>query len=133
EGSIVVQKVKEDTGDYGFNAQSEQFGNLFEEGVIDPTKVTRTALENATSVASLLLTTETVVADKPTADDEDGMPAGAGPGMGGGMGFYACLTFQTKEAGSPCSGPAFFVGRSRPVLHPTPAGAGQSVDLLPCG
>jgi len=87
EGSIVVQKVKEDTGDYGFNAQSEQFGNLFEEGVIDPTKVTRTALENATSVASLLLTTETVVADKPTADDEDGMPAGAGPGMGGGMGF----------------------------------------------
>ena len=93
EGSIVVQKVKDGKADYGFNAQTEEYGNMFEQGVIDPTKVTRTALENATSVASLLLTTESVVADMPTKDDEDGMPGGGAPGMGGmggmggGMGF----------------------------------------------
>ena len=65
EGSIVVQRVKEGQGDFGFNAQTEEFGNLLEQGVIDPTKVARTALENAASVASLLLTTEAVVAEKP--------------------------------------------------------------------
>ncbi len=58
EGSIVVQRVKEGQGDFGFNAQTEEFGNLLEQGVIDPTKVARTALENAASVAGLLLTTE---------------------------------------------------------------------------
>lgn len=97
EGSIVVQKVKDGKDDYGFNAQSEQYGNLFDEGVIDPTKVTRTALENAASVSSLLLTTESVIADKPGKNDDDddggGMPGGGGGmpggmgGMGGGMGF----------------------------------------------
>ncbi|MDQ7039801.1 MAG: chaperonin GroEL [Rhodothermus sp.] len=65
EGSIVVQRVKEGEGDFGFNAQTEEYGNLLEQGVIDPTKVTRTALENAASVAGLLLTTEAVVAEKP--------------------------------------------------------------------
>ena len=65
EGSIVVQRVKEGQGDFGFNAQTEEFGNLLEQGVIDPTKVARTALENAASVAGLLLTTEAVVAEKP--------------------------------------------------------------------
>ncbi len=65
EGSIVVQRVKEGQGDFGFNAQTEEYGNLLEQGVIDPTKVARTALENAASVASLLLTTEAVVAEKP--------------------------------------------------------------------
>ncbi len=65
EGSIVVQRVKEGQDDFGFNAQTEEFGNLLKQGVIDPTKVTRTALENAASVASLLLTTEAVVAEKP--------------------------------------------------------------------
>jgi chaperonin GroEL len=95
EGSIVVQNVKQEKGDYGFNAQTEKYGNLFADGVIDPTKVTRTALENATSVASLLLTTESVIADKPGKGDDDedggGMPGGGMPGgmggMGGGMGF----------------------------------------------
>ncbi len=94
EGSIIVQKVKDGKGDFGFNAQTEEYGNLFEQGVIDPTKVTRTALENATSVASLLLTTESVVADLPSKDDDEGgMPGGGAPGMGGmggmggGMGF----------------------------------------------
>ncbi len=65
EGSIVVQRVKEGEGDFGFNAQTEEYGNLLQQGVIDPTKVTRTALENAASVAGLLLTTEAVVAEKP--------------------------------------------------------------------
>src|SRR5690606_13506429 len=89
EGSIIVQNVKEGEGDYGFNAQSEEYGGLFGQGVIDPTKVTRTALENAASVASLLLTTETVVADKPEKKEAGGMPGGGMPDMGGmgGMDF----------------------------------------------
>ena len=65
EGSIVVQKVKEGKGDFGFNARTEVYENLFKAGVIDPTKVTRVALENAASIAGMLLTTECVVADKP--------------------------------------------------------------------
>ena len=92
EGSIVAQKVKEGEGDYGFNARTEEYGALIGQGVIDPTKVVRAALENAASVAGLLLTTEAVVADKP-----EKAPAGEGAGgghhgggmegMGGGMGF----------------------------------------------
>ncbi|HEV8284419.1 MAG TPA: chaperonin GroEL [Chitinophagaceae bacterium] len=81
EGSIVVQKVKEGKADYGFNARTEVYENLFKAGVIDPTKVTRIALENAASIAGMLLTTECVVADKPK-KEEPHMPAG-GPGMGG--------------------------------------------------
>lgn len=87
EGSIVVQKVLEGKGDFGFNAQTEVYGSMTESGVIDPTKVARTAIENAASVASLLLTTEAVVADKP--EPEASMPGGA-PDMGGmgGMGGF---------------------------------------------
>ena len=81
EGSIIVQKVKEGEGDFGFNARTDEYGNLIEEGVIDPTKVTRTALENAASVAGLLLTTESVVADKP--EKEAAAPAMPPGGMGG--------------------------------------------------
>jgi len=85
EGSIIVQRVRESEGNHGFNVQTETYENLFDAGVIDPTKVTRTALENAVSVAALLLTTESVIADRQSEDDDDGdgMPAG---GMGGGMG-----------------------------------------------
>ncbi|NBB86468.1 MAG: chaperonin GroEL [Bacteroidetes bacterium] len=85
EGSIIVQRVREGEGNFGFNVQTEEYEDLFDAGVIDPTKVTRTALENAVSVASLLLTTESVIADRQSEDDDDGdgMPAG---GMGGGMG-----------------------------------------------
>ncbi|MFT4604769.1 MAG: chaperonin GroEL [Rhodothermales bacterium] len=85
EGSIIVQKVKEGKGDYGFNARTEEYGNLIEQGVIDPTKVTRTALENAASVAGLLLTTETVIADKPEKESAGGGGGGGMPpgGMGG--------------------------------------------------
>ncbi len=84
EGSIVVQKVKEGTGAYGFNARTEEYGDLIEQGVVDPTKVARTALENAASVAGLLLSTEAVVADRPEKQTAGG--AGMPGGMGGGMG-----------------------------------------------
>lgn len=81
EGSVIVQKVKEGKDDYGYNAREDKYENLFAAGIIDPTKVTRLALENAASIASLLLTTECVVADQP----ED-KAAAAMPPMGGGMG-----------------------------------------------
>jgi chaperonin GroEL len=80
EGSIVVQKVKEGKADFGFNARTEAYENLIGAGVIDPTKVTRIALENAASIAGMLLTTECVVADKPE-------PKGAAPAMPGGHGM----------------------------------------------
>jgi chaperonin GroEL len=82
EGSIVVQKVKEGKGDFGFNARNEEYENLYKAGVIDPTKVTRIALENAASIAGMLLTTECVVADKPK-KEEPHMHGGGAPGMGG--------------------------------------------------
>ena len=86
EGSVVVQKVKDGDADFGFNARTEEYGNLLAMGVVDPTKVTRTALENAASVAGLLLTTQSVIVDKP--EDTPAMPAGGDMGgMGGGMGF----------------------------------------------
>ena len=84
DGSIVVQKVRDGKADFGFNARTEQYENLFKAGVIDPTKVSRVALENAASIAGMLLTTECVVADKPK-KDEPAMPGGA-PDMGG-MGY----------------------------------------------
>src|SRR6476620_5302742 len=83
EGSIVVQKVKEGQADFGYNARTDVYENLIGAGVIDPTKVSRVALENAASIAAMLLTTECVLADDP----EDEKAAGAGmPPMGGGMG-----------------------------------------------
>jgi chaperonin GroEL len=81
EGSVIVQKILEGSGDFGYNARTETFENLFSSGVIDPTKVTRIALENAASVASLLLTTECVISDEPK--EEPAMPAGGGMGGGG--------------------------------------------------
>ena len=83
EGSIVVQKIKEGKADFGFNARTEVYENLFKAGVIDPTKVTRIALENAASIAGMLLTTEAVVADRP---EPKSATAGA-PHPGGGMGM----------------------------------------------
>ena len=84
EGSIVVQKIKEGTADFGFNARTEVYENLFAAGVIDPTKVTRVALENAASIAGMLLTTECVVADRPEPKTAAaGMPGGMPGGMGG--------------------------------------------------
>jgi chaperonin GroEL len=83
EGSIIVQRIKKGKGDFGFNAHTEVFENLFESGVIDPTKVARVALENAASIAGMLLTTEAVVAENK--DDKEKAPAMPG-GMPGGMG-----------------------------------------------
>ncbi len=80
DGSVVVQRVREGKGDFGYNAHTDKFENLYESGVIDPTKVTRIALENAASIAGMLLTTECVIVDIP--EPEPPMPAG---GMGGGM------------------------------------------------
>ncbi len=84
EGSVIVQKIKEKSGAFGFNAETAKFEDLIEAGVIDPTKVTRTALLNAASVSALMLTTECMVAELPKEDK-------AGPGMGGmppGGGMY---------------------------------------------
>ena len=80
EGSVVIQKIKEGKGDFGYNARMDKYENLFEAGVIDPTKVARIALQNAASVAGMLLTTECVIADK-----KEENPAPAMPPMGGGM------------------------------------------------
>ena len=80
EGAVIVQEVKAGKNDFGYNARSEKFENLFKAGVIDPTKVTRIAVENAASIAAMLLTTECVIADQP----EEVAPA-AMPPMGGGM------------------------------------------------
>jgi chaperonin GroEL len=84
EGSIVVQKVKEGTADFGYNARTDVYENLIGAGVIDPTKVSRIALENAASIAAMLLTTECVLADEP--EEDKGGHGGGMPPMGGGMG-----------------------------------------------
>ena len=82
EGSIVVQKVKEGKLDFGYNARTDKYENMIAAGVIDPTKVSRIALENAASIAAMLLTTECVLADDP--EDDKGAPSmGGSPGMGG--------------------------------------------------
>ncbi|MFN3387030.1 MAG: chaperonin GroEL [Candidatus Thermochlorobacter sp.] len=78
DGAVVLQKVKDGKDDYGFNARTEQYENLIESGVVDPTKVTRTALENAASVASLLLTTEAVIVEKKEEEKAPAMPPGGG-------------------------------------------------------
>jgi len=86
EGAIVVEKVKGKKGDYGFNARTDTYENLVKAGVIDPTKVTRYALQNAASVASLMLTTQCMVAEKPREESAmPGMPPGGMGGMGGMM------------------------------------------------
>jgi len=80
EGSVVVSKVMEGTGDFGYDAKSEQYVNMLEAGIIDPKKVTRIALENAASVAGMILTTECALVDI-----KEDAPAGGGMPMGGGM------------------------------------------------
>ena len=81
EGAVIVQKVREGKGDFGYNARTDKYEDLFKAGVIDPTKVTRIAIENAASIASMLLTTECVISDQP----EESNAASAMAGMGGGM------------------------------------------------
>jgi chaperonin GroEL len=83
DASVVVNKVEAGEGNYGYNAQSEEYGDMVEMGILDPTKVTRTALQNAASVSGLMITTECMVAEHPEEKDD-----GGGAGMGGmdGMG-----------------------------------------------
>jgi chaperonin GroEL len=83
EGAVIVQEVKAKSGNFGFDARNEKYvDDMIAEGIIDPTKVTRTAIENAASVAGLLLTTEAMVADEPEEEKAPAMPGGM-DGMGG--------------------------------------------------
>ena len=82
EGSVIIQKIREGKDDFGYNARTDEFVNMYEAGVIDPTKVSRVALENAASVAGMFLTTECAIAEIPEKDPAPAMPAG---GMGGMM------------------------------------------------
>lgn len=83
EASVIINKVKEGSDDFGYNAKTEAFGNMYEQGIIDPTKVTRVALENASSVAGMLLITEATITEIPS--ENDAAAAAAAAGMGGGM------------------------------------------------
>ncbi len=85
ESSVIVNKVREKSGDFGYNAATGEFGNMVDMGILDPTKVTRSALQNAASVAGLLLTTEAMVAEIPKDEPVPAMPGGGMDGMGGGM------------------------------------------------
>jgi chaperonin GroEL len=85
EPAVVIDKVKEGKGAFGFNAASEEFEDLLIAGILDPTKVTRTALQNAASIAALMITTEALIADKPEEKKEMPMPPGGGMGGMGGM------------------------------------------------
>jgi chaperonin GroEL len=85
EGAIVVQRVKDLKGDEGFNAQTDQYENLVKAGVIDPAKVVRSALQNAASIASLLLTTQAVISQAPEENKGAATQHGSMGGMGGGM------------------------------------------------
>ena len=85
EGAVIVQKVKESDGDFGYNARTDSFEHLSTSGVIDPAKVARVALENAASIAGMFLTTMCVIADKKE-EKSDAAAAAAAAAMGGGMG-----------------------------------------------
>ena len=81
-GAIIAERVKEKSFDVGYNAATNEFVDMFEAGIVDPAKVTRSALQNAASIAAMVLTTECIIVDKP--EPKDGAPAGGGGGMGGG-------------------------------------------------
>ena len=88
EPSVILNKVADGKGNYGYNAATGEYGDMIEMGILDPTKVTRTALQNAASIAGLMITTEAMVAEAPKKDDGHGHGGGGG-GMGGmgGMDF----------------------------------------------
>jgi chaperonin GroEL len=86
EPSVIVNRVKDGSGNFGYNAANGEFGDMIEFGILDPTKVTRSALQNAASIAGLMITTEAMVAEAPK-KDEPAMPAGGGMGGMGGMDF----------------------------------------------
>ncbi|MGE5154027.1 MAG: TCP-1/cpn60 chaperonin family protein, partial [Bdellovibrio bacteriovorus] len=86
EASVVLQKVAEGSGNFGYNAATGEYGDMVEMGILDPTKVTRTALQNAASVAGLMITTEAMVAEAPK-EDKPAMPGGGGMGGMGDMDY----------------------------------------------
>lgn len=86
EPSVILNRVKEGTGNFGYNAATGEFVDMVESGILDPTKVTRTALQNAASIAGLMITTEAMVAEAPK-KDEPAMPGAGGMGGMGGMDF----------------------------------------------
>jgi chaperonin GroEL len=86
DGAVVVEEVKKLTGAMGYNAATDVYEDMLKAGIVDPTKVTRSALQNAASIAALLLTTEAIITEKPKKSDDDGH--GHGGGAGGGMGMY---------------------------------------------
>ena len=87
EPSVIVNKVKEGTGNFGYNAATGEFVDMVEAGILDPTKVTRTALQNAASIAGLMITTEAMVAEAPKKEEPAGGMGGGGMGGMGGMDF----------------------------------------------
>ena len=95
EGSIVVGKLLEKSGNFGFDAQNEEYCDMVAAGIIDPTKVVRVALQDAASVASILITTEAMIAEKPKDKSGGGMPGGMGGGGMGGMGGDGLLSPNT--------------------------------------
>ncbi|MBQ3592572.1 MAG: chaperonin GroEL, partial [Clostridia bacterium] len=86
EGSVIINKVRESEVGTGFDALKEEYVDMKKNGIVDPTKVTRSALQNAASIATMVLTTEAAVADKPEKECDCGH--GGAPGMGAGMGMY---------------------------------------------
>ncbi|MDP8276793.1 MAG: TCP-1/cpn60 chaperonin family protein, partial [Candidatus Euphemobacter frigidus] len=85
EGAIIVQEILKGKGDYGYNVETGKYGSMYADGVLDPTKVTRTALQNASSIASLMITTECIITEVPEEEKMPPMPAGGGMGGMGGM------------------------------------------------
>ena len=81
EGAVVLDKIRNTTGDQGFDAEKMRYGSMLEFGIMDPTKVTRSALENAASVAAMILTTESLISDAPQKDAPPMMPPGGGMDM----------------------------------------------------
>jgi len=90
EPSVVLNKVSDGKGNFGYNAATGQYGDMVEMGILDPTKVTRTALQNAASIAGLMITTEAMVGEAPKKEEHN---HGAGAGMGGGMGGMGGMDF----------------------------------------
>ena len=101
-----IDKAVDGKGNYGFNAQTEEYGDMVKMGILDPTKVVRAALQNAASIAGLLITTEATVAEKPKKDDGPAMPPGAKGGMDGMMQGARATSSRTE---SPASSGAFLV------------------------
>ncbi len=119
---MVLDKVADGKGNYGYNAQTGEFGDMVEMGILDPTKVTRTALQNAASIAGLMITTEAMVAEAPR---KESAPAG-GHYHGGGMGG---MDFRSSPSSLPCTRGGLGWGRASPRNHKSPAAIREVFDM----